>query len=218
MMYNAYLSKNCKKTSLCAKTAFINEVCKRANIHTIKLLRLSLKWAWPLLQDDDLDLRIIYLARDPRAVLESRSKVNWCHDKTCKDPKTVCKLLDDDLQEAKKMMQQFPEKFKFIQYEKVSDDLVNSLKDIMAFAGLGVTDRQMKIIGRKKGNPNEPFITRKNSRNQVNRWRKKADFRQIWTFQRECLKPLSQLGLRIFSSKTELVDVSLPLVVSGDKL
>ncbi|XP_068229173.1 carbohydrate sulfotransferase 3-like [Palaemon carinicauda] len=213
MRANAFLSNSCKKPNQCKSTTFVNGVCRQANIHVMKLLRLSLKWAWPLLEDDDLDLQIIYLARDPRAVLNSRSTETWCMHKTCRDPMTVCSLFKDDLQEAKKMMLKFPRKFKLIQYEKVSGDLLKSLENIMSFVGLKVSDRQLEIISRTKRNPNAPHTTRKDSKEQLNRWRLKADFNQVLMYQRECQKPISELGLRIFNSKMELLNLSLPLVL-----
>ncbi|XP_068229174.1 carbohydrate sulfotransferase 6-like [Palaemon carinicauda] len=201
---NVFLYRNCREVNQCANTTFVNEICQRANIHVMKLLRLSLKWAWSLLEDDDLDLQIIYLARDPRAVLKSRSIVPWCGHKTCWDPKTVCSLLEDDLQEAKKIIRKFPKKFKFIQYEKVFSDLLKNLEDIMSFVGLKMSDAQRRIIAKNNG---------KNTTDFPSRWRAEADFGQVAIQQRECQKPLSELGLRIFNSNDELLNMQLPLVL-----
>nr|XP_027217827.1 carbohydrate sulfotransferase 4-like [Penaeus vannamei]XP_027217829.1 carbohydrate sulfotransferase 4-like [Penaeus vannamei] len=71
---NAFLGNRCKPSRACSSTAFVGKVCRMASLHVAKVLRLSLRWARPLLEDEDLDVQIIYMVRDPRAVFSSRAR------------------------------------------------------------------------------------------------------------------------------------------------
>lgn len=57
---------------------FLSFACSVFPIQVIKTVRLSLRASEPLLNDPDLDLKIILLVRDPRSVFSSRSNTDWC--------------------------------------------------------------------------------------------------------------------------------------------
>ncbi|XP_063592841.1 carbohydrate sulfotransferase 3-like [Penaeus indicus] len=110
---NVYLRDRClrgdrnDKQSPCRNASHVAGVCRSADMNVIKVLRLSLQFARPLLEDDDLDVQIIYMARDPRAVLSSRIKAFWCTG-ICSDPQTMCPLLEGDLKEAALLSKEYP--------------------------------------------------------------------------------------------------------------
>ncbi|XP_068229180.1 carbohydrate sulfotransferase 5-like [Palaemon carinicauda] len=214
MRWNSYFSKRCVPLDACTNTTFISDMCKTANIHIAKVIRLSLKWAWRLLYAEDLDIQIIYLARDPRAVLSSRSRRIFCKDDTCKDPDTVCKLLEEDLIEVEKMSQRFPKRFKFVQYERIFEDARAGLEDLMSFVNLPVSEAQLQLLHPTLTDPDAPFAINKDAKSQVDRWRTTNGFEKVARYQRACLRPISALGLRVFESEEELLNLSLPLIVS----
>ncbi|XP_068229667.1 carbohydrate sulfotransferase 4-like [Palaemon carinicauda] len=198
-IWNPYLIKNCTPIKSCADPVYVSKMCREANLHVGKIIRLSLKWAWSLLQDDGLDLQIIYLVRDPRATFASRAHVSFCHDVTCKDPKKVCELIEDDLMVASKMQEAFPHRFKLIQYERFNRNAERSLLDLMMFLGFSsLSQKQLDLLYPKTLKPDDPFVTNKNSSTMVDRWRTKTDFANVQAVQEACAKPISMLGLRVF--------------------
>ncbi|XP_047499063.1 uncharacterized protein LOC125045689 isoform X2 [Penaeus chinensis] len=66
---NTYLMERCTKTRKCYDPSFVSKTCRSADVHLLKVLRLSLPWARTFLENEDLDFQILYVVRDPRAVL-----------------------------------------------------------------------------------------------------------------------------------------------------
>ncbi|XP_042873361.1 carbohydrate sulfotransferase 6-like [Penaeus japonicus] len=200
--------KSVRSASLCRNTSYVSGVCRSADMNVIKVLRLSLKFARPLLRDDDLDVQVIYLVRDPRAVLSSRSTKPWCQ-MSCRDPETICSLLEEDLKQASLLSKEYPTRFKMVLYDEVCDDGSTALLDVMAFLGLPVTEKQERLLpSRRDLSEAEGNV----SRAEV--WRVKASFGQIvQPIQRLCHSSLERLGLRVFASKEELRDLSRPVLL-----
>ena len=60
-----------------------------------------------LLIDNHNGLKIIYLVRDPRAVIHSRKKYDWCMTSTnCINPQKLCQDMVDDFKHAKRTPQE----------------------------------------------------------------------------------------------------------------
>nr|XP_027230173.1 uncharacterized protein LOC113821846 isoform X3 [Penaeus vannamei] len=71
LLHNSFLKSRCPSVlEGCLRNGtFISHVCREASVHFLKVLRLDIRWVRPLLEDMDLDLKVIYLARDPRALV-----------------------------------------------------------------------------------------------------------------------------------------------------
>ena len=77
----------------------------------MKVVRLDVKQIKDLIEDSDLNLKVIHLIRDPRGVMMSRKIQKWCIKvKNCTDSKTLCEKLEKDLDASKILTQKFPEK------------------------------------------------------------------------------------------------------------
>ncbi|XP_069983593.1 carbohydrate sulfotransferase 1-like [Penaeus vannamei] len=210
---NAFLGNRCKPSRACSSTAFVGKVCRMASLHVAKVLRLSLRWARPLLEDEDLDVQIIYMVRDPRAVFSSRARVDWCTSSTCRGIQTVCSLLGKDLAEAAALLQEYPHRFMFVQYEEMCQNMSASLADMMDFLGLPVTDVQKNML-RYESPSTDPHTIAKNSLLQAQLWRNLTSFEDIVVpVQDSCRASLEKLGLRIFSSYNELQNLSVPALI-----
>ncbi|XP_047498924.1 carbohydrate sulfotransferase 1-like [Penaeus chinensis] len=210
---NAFLGSRCKPSRACSSTAFVGKVCRMASLHVAKVLRLSLRWARPLLEDEDLDVQIIYMVRDPRAVFSSRARVDWCTSSTCRGFQTVCSLLEKDLTEAAALLQEYPHRFMFVQYEEMCQNMSAALADVMDFLGLPVTNVQMNMLKYKKSST-DPLIITKNSLLQAQLWRNMTSYADIVIpVQEHCRASLEKLGLRIFSSNTEFQNLSVPALI-----
>ena len=55
-------------------------------------------------------LKIVFLVRDPRGVMNSRSSMDWCRQKTCSDAYTVCKDITADILAALQLKKKYPGK------------------------------------------------------------------------------------------------------------
>ncbi|XP_069976351.1 carbohydrate sulfotransferase 1-like [Penaeus vannamei] len=221
---NTYLGAACKKgKSLgqgagCSSPRVVSEVCRSASVHLIKVLRLSLRWARTLLENKDLDFQILYLVRDPRAVLSSRGRVGWCKSPSCKDPNVTCSLLAGDLAEVPVLQREFPDRFKFLLYDELCQDMTASLADIMAFLGLPVQEKQTEFLQAEKASKDK-YSVNKNSLLQAQLWRSRTSYQEIvQPVQRSCKSSLEKLGLRTFPTEEEFLDLNVPAIERPSKL
>ena len=94
-------------------------------IFALKTVKMTLESVKPFLDDSNLNLKIIHLVRDPRAVRNARNQVLWCN-RDCANIVLHCKKTRDDLRYGDKLMDIMPEKYIRIKYE----DLLKSFQKV----------------------------------------------------------------------------------------
>ncbi|XP_042867580.1 carbohydrate sulfotransferase 4-like isoform X2 [Penaeus japonicus] len=213
---NTYFKKTCKRSKKtgkipsCSDPHYVSENCRSASVHLIKVLRLSLRWARTFLEDKNLDFHIMYLARDPRAVHSSRQRVGWCRSPSCRDPNVTCSILDDDLAEAAVLRREFPDRFRFLHYDQICQNMTTHLESIMAFLELPVQPEQKALLKAEKSSRDQ-YSVHKNSLLQAQLWRSRTSFEEIvLPVQQACQSALKKLGLRTFPTEKEFKDLSVP--------
>jgi hypothetical protein len=95
----------------------LEEICSEAQFEILKFERLSLSLAS---QQFGNGTKLIFLIRDPRAVVRSR-KLNpevekWCNTKVCSNTKILCQQYLQDFKTAKWLQKHSPENFRFVQF------------------------------------------------------------------------------------------------------
>ena len=101
---------------LCSRMAcYIPEVyhsvCSMFPLRLIKTIRLPFEEANAILMDQEIGntLKIIFLFRDPRGVIQSvRSNVHWCKDEGICNASNYCHRTQDDVTSALRLKKQFP--------------------------------------------------------------------------------------------------------------
>ena len=96
-------SKN-NRFGLCSSVQFLNMICHMSSLHIIKTVRLGLDVAQRRFLDPETKdgLKMIYIARDPRGLYNSRFNLKWCkRTKRCISPKMICEDLEKDYWTAK---------------------------------------------------------------------------------------------------------------------
>lgn len=191
LLHNSFLKSRCPSVlEGCLRNGtFISHVCREASVHFLKVLRLDIRWVRPLLEDMDLDLKVIYLARDPRALVYSRRQDPRCNTQDCEDPVQVCTELLEDLAEVPFLMQDFPDSFKYMKYEDLAVDVNGTAsQDLLDFAEMeGPSPGWLE-----RGGASDAFL-----------WRKDMAFDEVLEVQEVCGGPLRALGYRIFETEEE---------------
>lgn len=59
-----------------------------------------------------LNIRLIYLIRDPRGTMVSRKRRPWCVEMDCSNAKVVCEDLESDYYAARRLAIIYPTRFK----------------------------------------------------------------------------------------------------------
>ena len=70
-----------------------------------------------LLRDADLSLKVIFLVRDPRGVMNSRDSMDWCSDSSaCGSVDVMCKDLFSDVRYANELNEKYPGRLLLVRY------------------------------------------------------------------------------------------------------
>ncbi|XP_053464018.1 carbohydrate sulfotransferase 6-like [Nycticebus coucang] len=225
---------------LCARRPFrlAQEACRSYSHVVLKEVRFfNLRVLYPLLRDPALNLRIVHLVRDPRAVLSSRQQAVWelardngivlgTNGKWVKtDPglrvvQEVCRSHVRIAEAAKLKPPPFLQgRYLLVRFEDLARDPLAQIRELYAFTGLSLTPQLEAWIynithGAGVGSPLEAFQTTSRSAVNVSQaWRHKLPFAKIRQVQELCAGALQLLGYRPVSSENEQRDLTQDLLL-----
>jgi hypothetical protein len=104
----------------CYDPPFVSDICCLHPIHLVKTVRLRVEHVQQLFQEDDINLKIIALFRDPRAVRSSRLGRSWCNIPSCNHLPTDCQDHNQDLGMAKMLAEINSDKVIIAKYEELA--------------------------------------------------------------------------------------------------
>lgn len=196
----------CRNKSTLIKLEQLNSLCKTHKVQAIKTVRLHVTDLLPLIKEG-FNLKIIYLLRDPRAILASRKAARW-HWKIT--PQTHLKYLCADmLQNWESAVESHIPKshLLIIKYEDLVRNMDTKPKEIFDFMGLkynSTVDYFLEKVA--KGNYSDGKVSKMFHRNDgtfkkhpashIGRWKKvlnKTEKHLIMS-NPDCLKYIQLLG------------------------
>ena len=95
----------------CSILSFYNSTCPKFPIRLMKTVRFRVEDSEKLLLDPEIGkrLKIIFLVRDPRGVMKSRSsQARWCNFAECSNPGILCKNMHNDVSAAFRLRVRYP--------------------------------------------------------------------------------------------------------------
>lgn len=227
---------------LCARQPFsgAQAACRSYSHVALKEVRFfNLQVLYPLLRDPALNLRIVHLVRDPRAVLRSREQTakalardngivlgtngTWVEaDPGLRVVREVCR---SHVRIAEAALRKPPpflrDRYRLVRFEDLARAPLPEIRALYAFAGLSLTPQLETWInnithGAGRGERHEAFkITSRNALNVSQAWRHTLPFAKIRRVQELCASALQLLGYRpVFSDEEQrdlALDVLLPL-------
>ncbi|KAI5136863.1 Carbohydrate Sulfotransferase 6 [Manis pentadactyla] len=225
---------------LCARQPFglVQEACRSYSHVVLKEVRFfNLQVLYPLLSDPALNLRIVHLVRDPRAVLRSRERtakalardngivLGTNGTRVEADPglhvvREVCRSHVRIAEAATRKPPPFLRgRYLLVRFEDLARSPLSEIRALYAFAGLSITPQLEAWIhnithGAGTGARREAFKT--SSRDAVNvsqAWRHSLPFSKIRRVQELCAGALQLLGYRAVFSEAEQRDLALDLVL-----
>ncbi|KAM4696175.1 carbohydrate sulfotransferase 4-like [Rhinophrynus dorsalis] len=210
------------------------ETCETYSHVVMKTVRiLDLNVIIPLLRDRDLDLRILHLVRDPRAVASSRksfylsieNKIIIAREKKLKKNRPtmsqvmakICNAQVAINKVAKAVGSILHGRYMVIRHEDLARKPDLSVKRIYDFAGLTLTedlenwvynithDKDEKNDGRMKYS--------KEATKVVQNWRRKMDFRRVMEVQKSCQMAMKHFGYLLVESEKDQKNLTMDLLV-----
>ncbi|XP_075045250.1 carbohydrate sulfotransferase 5-like [Mixophyes fleayi] len=238
---NIVNESQCKK--LCAKSPFdrVEQSCNTYSHIVIKEVRFfDLKVLYPLLTDPSLNLKIIHLVRDPRAVAKSReqTKKSFTIDNAIVLNNNGTRLVDSKYQVIQEICRSniqmyetathkspdfLKDRYMLVRYEDVVQDPLREIKEMYKFAQLKLTDKLGKWIynithGESTGNKKEAFvITSRNAVNVSQAWRHALPFQKVKQIQDVCKGVMNLFGYQLVDSEEEQKDLSTEVVLPRRK-
>ncbi|KFV17153.1 Carbohydrate sulfotransferase 4, partial [Pterocles gutturalis] len=225
---------NCR--TICGKYPFskVEEACKTYSHVAIKEVRFfDLKVLYPLLTDPSLNLKIIHLVRDPRAVFSSRentvadlerdSNIVLRSQRTKGEMgpyntmQVICKSQVDIYKAGSQAIASFlKDRYLLVRYEDIVRDPLAKAAQMYRFAELHFTPELQKWvhnITRGKGRGAQAFDIGSRDALEVSQaWRKTLPFQKIEKVQNVCKDAMDLLGYRLIQSEEEQKNMSLDVL------
>ncbi|KAM9470946.1 carbohydrate sulfotransferase 6 isoform 1-T2 [Clarias gariepinus] len=193
----------------------------------------ELESLFPLLRDPSINLRILHLVRDPRAVFRSREQAAAAlqrdativldgkaasSDTQTRVMQEICRshirIYDTAVKKAPDFLQG---RYKLVRYEDVVRDPLTEIQRMYDFVGLEMTEALQEWIhnithGKGKGTPSEAFkITKRNASEVSQAWRTSLTFSKVQQVQEVCRSAMSLLGYRLLNTEAEQKQLDLDL-------
>lgn len=215
----------------------VEEACGTYSHVVLKEVRFfELESLYPLLQDPNLDLRIIHLVRDPRAVVRSReqsAKAFMNDNAIVLEQKSIpaAEVQYQVMQEICRSHVRINERailkpppflkgrYKMVRYEDVARNPLGEINGMYEFVGLDMTTQLAEWIyrvthGKGKGTRKEAFkITSRNAADVSQAWRSTLPHNKVKRIQEVCKGAMSLLGYRTVNSEKEQKKLDIDLLV-----
>uniref|UniRef100_A0A8C6UZM4 Sulfotransferase n=1 Tax=Neogobius melanostomus TaxID=47308 RepID=A0A8C6UZM4_9GOBI len=212
-LFGATLNKVVCSYPLCSAyrkevVGMVDDKCLKYNTIVIKGVRiLDINVLAPLMEDPSLDLKVIHLVRDPRAVANSRIKSR--HG-------LIRENLQVDFTERLKPPSWLKGKYMVARYEDLVENPVKVLRNIYRFANLSSNhDIELFALNMTSGSSSssKPFIvSSRNATQAASAWRTVLSIQQIKQVEDYCHHAMSVLGYERVRTAGEAKDLSKSLL------
>ncbi|XP_058502258.1 carbohydrate sulfotransferase 6-like [Solea solea] len=233
--------------TLCAKKCNVQglqgaeQACGTYSHVVLKTVRFfELESLYPLFQDPNLDLRIIHLIRDPRAVFRSREESGWilAHDSAVllehrqvpageveyEAIQEICRSHVRINERATVNTPPFLEdRYRMVRYEDMAQDPLKEITSLYNFLGLEMTTELKEWIykmtnGNGKGSKLDAFkITSRNAVDVSRAWRTMLPHSKVKRVQEVCKEAMLLLGYRTVDSEEEQEKLDIDLLVPQEE-
>lgn len=179
------------------KTYNMTEMCLSSKIRVVKTIRYRMDTVFEILKDSNVNVRVVHLIRDPRAIINSmRNYKHW--ESYSQFPEKLCTKIKGDLELSSKLP---PDRYFRLRYEDLMTNILEISIKLYTFLHIPLHDSLAVFIvshtkaenfNHDKSNANY-FSTYKTSDFDPFHWRKTMssdDIRQIETACRDVMQEL----------------------------
>lgn len=122
----------------------LQAACDQSKVRSSKILRARMTAMRNVLQQDK-DILIIHIIRDPRGTIMSRKSVNLLSRKAGKnmqrEGKILCNQMMEDIKVRKELEKTFPRSFLQIRYEDLAERLEETLRQVYSHINMPYEER-----------------------------------------------------------------------------
>ncbi|XP_036121760.1 carbohydrate sulfotransferase 3 [Molossus molossus] len=208
------------------------EACRRKEHMALKAVRIrQLEFLQPLAEDPRLDLRVIQLVRDPRAVLASRMVAfagkyetwnKWLAEG--QDPLRAeevqrlrgnCESIRLSAELGLRQPAWLRGRYMLVRYEDVARRPLHKAREMYRFAGIPLTPQVEDWIQKNTQAPRDSsgiYSTQKNSSEQFEKWRFSMPFKLAQVVQDACGPAMQLFGYKLAQDAASLTNRSVSLL------
>ncbi|XP_047039767.1 carbohydrate sulfotransferase 4-like [Helicoverpa zea] len=203
---NTRIWHHCKfMKHLCCDFEFMSQICMLFPFQVMKLVRLRLKLIPKILDDKELNVKLIFLVRDPRGMMHSRRNVEFCPNTIdCGDPKIACQDMLNDYVAARDLLQKYPGRLMVIRFEELAMEPYDVSARILKFLGHSVTGPVYEYLN-KHTNATKPFSNTYRVSSRVPfKWKNRMDFVAVSEIQEVCKLAMKKWGYKMAFNETHM--------------
>ncbi|XP_061714519.1 carbohydrate sulfotransferase 4-like [Cydia pomonella] len=205
--HNTRLWDHCKhKKELCYDAEFTSRFCRLFPFQSMKIVRLRLRLVRDILEDHELNVKVVLLIRDPRGVMQSRQHRGFCQPAPdCWQPELLCADMISDYVAAGRLQQQYPNRLMVLRYEELALEPTTTTLRLFKFLGLSLTPAVDEFL-HSHTNIEVAGVssTFRVSRDVPFRWKNALDYEYVEEIQMACKEAMELWGYRMAYNVTHL--------------
>lgn len=177
----------------------LTHTCKNSAIKAIKTIRLETKLADALLEIIP-DLKVIYLVRDPRAVMQSRIRLNMAFPENLKtESSDLCNRISSDLKDIK--LSENKNRIHMVQFENMAKNPTSTAKEMFRQMNIDITAEVIRWIEENSvGNGNSgPYSTSRDASKTIYKWVAEIDREAAKTIDKICFGLFDIFGYKEYN-------------------
>ncbi|CAK8672955.1 unnamed protein product [Clavelina lepadiformis] len=201
----------------------LSEIVAKSELMAFKVVYLcDISWIQPLLDNPELDLKIVHLVRDPRAMFNSKlqyhqkysdaatnlSNLSYTYsvsiNRLCQHMTHLVKYSDLHLIHSSMYMR--------VRFEEFAVDPIRWTEKIYKFVDIKMDESIVQWLKKATSETNsnsESFSTTRNSKDVVTRWMKQLPWKYVTQLQRECDYVMKSLGYIMFDDERSMRNYAL---------
>ncbi|XP_045185366.2 carbohydrate sulfotransferase 1-like [Mercenaria mercenaria] len=203
-----------KRSSTLCLHKYIPRKCQNATHRVTKVLRLSTDLLADILLERE-NLKVIHLFRDPRAIINSRIETRWFPLQTEKQiiehAKSLCNKMLYDFEEGQKLLNHFPDRFKVVYYEDLSENTFNKSKELFKYLGMDLDEHKFPTVRLLTAFSDSKNRTER-EKNTAFWWRKSLNWDILQKIDIICEGVYRALGYKCLKNVEEYQNMSLSTV------
>ena len=192
---------------------YLLEGCRRAEYRIIKTIRLSMDVVRMLMkQAAYLNLKVILLVRDPRAITNSRLRDGSLRMTRKIEPhsRDMCERMSNDVQTLSELRRTFPNRLTLVVYENLAEKSTEGARFVYDFINTTVTKSMEDwVYTSSHGQTNNGYYkTIRNATLASNHWRSQLQFHAVKIIDTQCVITYHREGYLPIKTLLDLIDTS----------
>ncbi len=193
----------------------MENMCHRKSHVAIKTIRVEdIDFIRDIVEDPTLNVKVIHLVRDPRAVFISRKLVSNVMHKSLRNVSDSCPRLERNIQYWLDTPKWLQERYLIVRYEDLADQPLLMANDVYKFLGIKMPD-SVKAWIKENTNHDEGnlFSRTRNSHGASIKWRTQISVDEVRYVQSRCKNVMRLLGYKEVVRLDRLRNLDYPLLV-----